>query len=193
MNTVERPRPGKREGRDETEPLPREFGALEIHAGADDADTVLHRIAGHMRTFEFVEHRMVGPFDRLVRIVAIDLDPVEIADMLHVGRVGAQHPGIDGHFLAEDLGLEHQILVREFEIGQLVMRLQPVEGPENAIFLAHREFEQPRRAGDRIPCSACRCTGRPARISNGDRRSGHCHRPCRRSRDPHPDAGNRRS
>ena len=110
----------------------------------------MHRLARHMRTGKIVEHRMVGPFDGLVRIVAVDLDPVQIADMLHVGRVGAQHPRIDRHFLAEDQGLVDQIFVRILKIGQLVMRFQSVERPKDAVFLAGRECEQPCRAGDRI-------------------------------------------
>src|SRR3546814_4223164 len=70
--------------------------------------------------------------------------------MLHVGRVRGEDPRIDGNLFAEDLGLEHQLLVRIGKVGQVVGRLGAVERPDHPEFFGHRKSEQPRATGDRV-------------------------------------------
>src|SRR3546814_1727592 len=91
------------------------------------------------------------PYTTLFRsIVAVELGPVDIPDMLHVGRVRGEDPRIDGNLFAEDLGLEHQLLVRIGKVGQVVGRLGAVERPDHPEFFGHRKSEQPRATGDRV-------------------------------------------
>jgi len=46
---------------------------------------------------------MIGPLDDIVRVLSVDLDTVQIADVLHIGGIGAQNPGIDRQLPAVDL------------------------------------------------------------------------------------------
>src|SRR6185437_8976882 len=95
-----------------------------------------------MGACKLIKHRMVRPFDGFVRVVAVDLDAMQISDMLHIRSVGTQNPGIGWNLFAENLRLEYEVCLGIGKIRQLVVRLEAVVGPEETVFLADREVEQ---------------------------------------------------
>jgi hypothetical protein len=99
-------RPDEAKGCDEAEPTTCEIRALVAKAGADDADAMAHGCACNVSSFEVIEHGVVRPLDVLVRVVAMDVNAVQVTDMLHIGSVGTYHPRIDRNNLAEILVLK---------------------------------------------------------------------------------------
>src|SRR3546814_2501120 len=75
-------RPDQAERRDETEPIPTVLGFLIKHVRAEDAVGLPLPLAGDLRALIGVFHGMVGPLHQVVPIVAVELGPVDIPDML---------------------------------------------------------------------------------------------------------------
>src|SRR5580692_6415113 len=107
-------------------------------------------IARWSSTLKGISHRMVGPILLFVRILPFELHAVQIADMLHVGRVGAENPGVDRRFTTEHLHFKHQILVRVLEVWKRVVWLDPIVSPHDSVLLHHRELEESRGGRHRI-------------------------------------------
>src|ERR1700727_2075099 len=96
---------------------------------------------------EGIAHRMLSPIHLFVWIFPLELHAVTVADMLHVGCVGAQNPRVDGRFATEHLHFEYQLLVRVLEVWKRVMGLNTIISPQNSVLLYHRELEESRRRG----------------------------------------------
>src|ERR1700678_1578615 len=101
-------------------------------------------------TLKGIPHRMVGPIHLFVRILPLELHAVQIADMLHIGRVGAENPRVDRRFTTEHLHFKHQILVRILEVWKCVMWLDTIVSPHDSVLLHHRKLEESRGGRHRI-------------------------------------------
>ena len=90
------------------------------------------------------------PFDEVVRVLDIELDLVHHLQVLHVRRVGGEHPGVAVERLGQGVVEDVHVIFRVFHQRQLEERLGAVEGPDDAPPLERRELEQLGAARRRI-------------------------------------------
>src|SRR5579872_3079730 len=138
------------EWRHRAEPAPLDGAALIENVGAEDSDAILDRLAFRVAPLEIVQHRMIGPFDFVVRIVLLEGHAVQRLDVLHVGRVATNHPRIGRRDLRKRRRGHHEFGVGIRKVRDLEAWMLTVVREHDAVFFANGKFEQTRGGRRRI-------------------------------------------
>jgi hypothetical protein len=107
-----------------------------------NSDTIFDRLPLRVTTLEIIKHRMVRPLDSVMRIVPVESDIVQRLDVLHVGSVATQYPGIGRRDFRQRRGVHRKFGIGIGKIRDRKPRLLTVISEDDAVALAGRKCKQ---------------------------------------------------